>query len=102
MLIHKEKKGTKTSQSSGGFVYYVSPCLKALYHPRHNNVEAIIQRCPILYMYGGIYNQPLSLDYRWLLDHAGGHQNKFTKMQTWYRWRYKIDWSVYGTKEWYN
>ena len=36
------KKTQKPSWCSGGFIYSVTPCLKALDHPSHDNADAII------------------------------------------------------------
>ena len=74
----------KKPQHSVRFVYYVATCFKALDHPSHDNVDEIIQRCPLFYMEYGIYNKPLLLYYSWSLEHAGGNPNKLTSKKNQY------------------
>ena len=85
----RRRKARKTSRLRGEFVYCVTPRLKYLDHPIHDNVDAIIQWCPLLYTDASIYNQPLLVDHLWLLKHTGGHLNEFTPKRSRYIWWYK-------------
>ena len=98
MFICKEEKRHEKFRLSNGFVYHVAPYLKDLKHPSNENLNAIIWQCLLLYLDGCICNKYLLLDYHWCLENAGGHSNKFTPKQNRYRWKYKKDWPIYGTK----
>ena len=93
VYLQRRQKTQKNCWRSCDLIHSVPPRLKYLCHTSHNNLDAMIQRCALLYMYSCIYNQPLLMDYNWGLKHAGVHTDKFTSKQVRYIWQYKnTDW----------